>query len=137
MNGSNWKECIYCDLLERLAPLVSLNGACMLVLLIYFEILCPLSVCLRILGFVQHENMDAHKFPYQWCWLGIGQHLEILCLVLNSSTWILWSSFSTQPHLHFNLLFISNEFSSTHDWSCMKELSIYLAYFIVLVFNTL
>jgi len=30
-----------------------------------FQILFPVSLCLRILGFVQHENIDAHKFSYE------------------------------------------------------------------------
>jgi len=69
-----------------------------------FQIMFPLWLCLRIFGFVQHENMDVHKFPYEWGRLGIGQLLEILCLLLNSSTSMLWSNFSTQPHQGFNLL---------------------------------
>lgn len=49
--------------------------------------------------------------------VGIGQLLEILCLVLNSSTSMIWSYFSTQANPDFNLSLLWNESSRTHHRS--------------------
>ena len=81
-----------------------------------FQLLFPLSFWLRTLGWFSMKMWMHIIFHLNWK-VGIGQLLEILCLVLNSSTSMMWSYFSTQAHPDFNLSLLWKKSFRTHDWS--------------------